>query len=971
QHLTLGRSVKLNSPTSFDIPVKDEQSFILTTDADVKFTHESVEALIDQIIEDPRIGAVCARTHPLGNGPVVWYQIFDYAIGHWFQKVANHMLGSVLCSPGCFSLYRCKAVREVLPTYATGVDHAFEFLTKDMGEDRWMCTLMVERGWRLTYCAAAEDSTYCPESFDELYKQRRRWTPSTLANLVLLVSEWKRILKNNDHISFLFILYQTFLVCSTVIGPSTVILVIVGGMMFSGLAVNEITTVVLISLVIVVYTVICLFTSPDFQLRVSKLLTFVFAVIMCIVFIGVAVQISNEIKSTGMTTLEPNSTESASPQSLEQHLPAGVSTLYLAGLSGIFIAAALLHPNEFTCLFHGMWYLLCLPSGYLLLTIYSLCNLTDRSWGRYALYALVVRKVDNAIHRINRYLVSTKQIVPNGDLQLICIHTRGHRQRLLRDIRKIPRLDIEEDIPQNVQEWLEEHGLGDYWPKFESSGYTEPSDLEDLKKINKDNLKETFNIHKPGHFNRLLSAIRKLQYPNQGQIKLRHTRRELDRLPLLYLDVDNQDDGIEYEFWEGLRQTCLVPELSAFDQTSELKEKLVELRNTALLIFGVSNALWTGYSTNIPLVTCCWNRGRYHPVKPIQTSLFNIFLSCPINEPLEMSTINRKDLTLIVPACCFTFFLLDENGRPMTALKNDVSFSDLNLAVEEWLTRDFKRYASNFREHGYDTAGFLPGMTDKDLQLIGIHTRGHRQRLLRDIRKIPRLDIEEDIPLDVQEWLEEHGLGDYWPKFESSGYTEPNDLEDLKKINKDNLKETFNIHKPGHFNRLLFAIRKLQYPNQGQIKLRQTRRELDRLPLLYLDVDNQDDGIEYEFWEGLRQTCLVPELSAFDQTSKLKEKLVELRNTALLIFGVSNALWMVIVLTLVQQKDLKVFGVDVIGLAFLLIYGFLIILQFLALLGHRFKTIVHILARTPWTLSKRVGNNRVSSVESENSQPTR
>jgi len=63
---------------------------------------------------------------------------------------------------------------------------------------------------------------------------------------------------------------------------------------------------------------------------------------------------------------------------------------------------------------------------------------------------------------------------------------------------------------------LEEHGLGDYWPKFEASGYTEPSDLEDLKNISKDNLKDTFNIHKPGHFNRLLSAIRKLQYPNQG-----------------------------------------------------------------------------------------------------------------------------------------------------------------------------------------------------------------------------------------------------------------------------------------------------------------------------------------------------------------------------------------------------------------------------------------------------------------------
>ena len=86
------------------------------------------------------------------------------------------------------------------------------------GEDRWMCTLMLQKGWRLTYCAAAVDSTYCPESFDEFYKQRRRWAPSSLANLVLLVSEWKLTLKTNEHISFLFIVYQTFLVCSTVIG---------------------------------------------------------------------------------------------------------------------------------------------------------------------------------------------------------------------------------------------------------------------------------------------------------------------------------------------------------------------------------------------------------------------------------------------------------------------------------------------------------------------------------------------------------------------------------------------------------------------------------------------------------------------------------------------------------------------------------------------------------------------------------
>ena len=78
--------VKLIS-TIYCSAVRDENSFILTTDADVEFTHESVEALIDVLLHNPKIGAVCGRTHPLGNGPVVWYQIFDYAIGHWLSKV--------------------------------------------------------------------------------------------------------------------------------------------------------------------------------------------------------------------------------------------------------------------------------------------------------------------------------------------------------------------------------------------------------------------------------------------------------------------------------------------------------------------------------------------------------------------------------------------------------------------------------------------------------------------------------------------------------------------------------------------------------------------------------------------------------------------------------------------------------------------------------------------------------------------
>lgn len=53
------------------------------------------------------------------------------------------MLGSVLCCPGCFSAYRVEAIRDVLPVYGSQVEKASDFLTKDMGEDRWLCTLMV------------------------------------------------------------------------------------------------------------------------------------------------------------------------------------------------------------------------------------------------------------------------------------------------------------------------------------------------------------------------------------------------------------------------------------------------------------------------------------------------------------------------------------------------------------------------------------------------------------------------------------------------------------------------------------------------------------------------------------------------------------------------------------------------------------------------------------------------------------
>ena len=44
---------------------------------------------------------------------MAWYQVFEYAISHWLQKATEHVFGCVLCSPGCFSLFRASALVDI------------------------------------------------------------------------------------------------------------------------------------------------------------------------------------------------------------------------------------------------------------------------------------------------------------------------------------------------------------------------------------------------------------------------------------------------------------------------------------------------------------------------------------------------------------------------------------------------------------------------------------------------------------------------------------------------------------------------------------------------------------------------------------------------------------------------------------------------------------------------------------------
>ena len=72
----------------------------------------------------------------LFTGPLVWYQEFEYAVGHWFQKATEHVFGCVLCSPGCFSLFRGSALLDdnVMKRYTTEPTEASHYVQYDQGK---------------------------------------------------------------------------------------------------------------------------------------------------------------------------------------------------------------------------------------------------------------------------------------------------------------------------------------------------------------------------------------------------------------------------------------------------------------------------------------------------------------------------------------------------------------------------------------------------------------------------------------------------------------------------------------------------------------------------------------------------------------------------------------------------------------------------------------------------------------------
>jgi len=107
---------------------------------------------------------------------------------------------------------------------------------------------------------------------------------------------------------------------------------------------------------IIFFVLVCFTTTPNSHVLVAQLLSAVFSTIMTIVIIGTIINIITDSLSNP-------------------------TSIFLFILVSLFLVAGLLHPQEFACLLPGILYFLTFPSAYLLLPLYSLCNLNVVSWG--------------------------------------------------------------------------------------------------------------------------------------------------------------------------------------------------------------------------------------------------------------------------------------------------------------------------------------------------------------------------------------------------------------------------------------------------------------------------------------------------------------------------------------------------------------------------------------------------------------
>ncbi|ULU09135.1 hypothetical protein L5515_000013 [Caenorhabditis briggsae] len=512
-----------------------DNTFILAIDGDSKFEPDALLRLLHLMNAKSDIGCACGRIHPIGNGIMVWYQKFEYAIAHWFQKAAEHVFGCVLCAPGCFSLFRASALMDdnIMHKYTKTASEPRHYVQYDQGEDRWLSTLLLKQGYRIEYAAASDAETYAPEGFEEFFNQRRRWTPSSIANTVDLLMDYKRASENNDAISYAYIAYQFLVIFFSMLGPAIIFTMLVFAQVAAfGLNGNDVMWYNIIP--IGLFILLCFTTESNIQLIYAKYMSIAYAFVMLAVLVATSSQIVLE------TVVAPTS-------------------LFIVTMVGIFFFAACLHPKEFTNIIHGIVFFLMIPSTYVFLTLYSLINLNVITWGtREAVAKATGQKTKKA--PMEQAIDAVVALLKKGFRLISCREKKEHEEKRVKMEKKMQKMEF---ALRNIENGVDvKKILDEDEPKEQRTEETQTS--TDLPVAEGEKQKKA------------------LQKANRYVWMTSHNLKVCERGKL---------KAAEKTFWNELIETYLKPIKTTPAEMKEVADGLASLRNQIAFTILLVNAL--------------------------------------------------------------------------------------------------------------------------------------------------------------------------------------------------------------------------------------------------------------------------------------------------------------------------------------------------------------------------------------------
>jgi len=128
--------------------------------------------------------------------------------------------------------------------------------------------MILQEGYRIEYCAASDSYAFSPEGFNEFFNQRRRWMPSTMANVIGLLTSWRHSTTVNENLSSIYMFYQAMLLIASLVGPGTIFMMMIGALTaaLANWVDISISLSAIINLIpIVIFVILCYFTKPKKQ----------------------------------------------------------------------------------------------------------------------------------------------------------------------------------------------------------------------------------------------------------------------------------------------------------------------------------------------------------------------------------------------------------------------------------------------------------------------------------------------------------------------------------------------------------------------------------------------------------------------------------------------------------------------------------------------------------------------------------